>query len=112
MPDEDLNSELNTYREFIKYLADEAIGKTDFIIETVIESETICFCGYIEVEKIIKGKDIILKFIYNDKTFEATWQPYDNYGVYQIDEGFDCYDGFMLFPTYDNNKYFLMGFTC
>jgi len=107
----DLNTKLKAYKEFVNYLADKAVGEKDTIIEVVNGSESIKFCGYIEIEEIINKKEVYFKFLYNDKTYMAQWQPNDNYAVYQRDDGCDCYYGFLLFPTYDNKKYFLMEYT-
>jgi hypothetical protein len=102
---------LNTYQEFIDYLADKSIGNTENIIEEFNNCTYVNFEGYKKVTKEVKDNDIYLIFQINDTTFKAKWQESDNYAVWQTC-GYtgDDYSGYMLFPTYTKDEYFCVNY--
>jgi hypothetical protein len=104
---------LNTYQEFIDYLADKSIGNTENIIEEFNNCTYVNFEGYKKVTKEVKDNDIYLIFQINDTTFKAKWQESDNYAVWQTC-GYtgDDYSGYMLFPTHTKDEYFCVNYSC
>ena len=110
--DAELNK-LNTYKEFIHYLHDEAIGNTDSMIECFDDNSVNIFIGYKTVtKKIITGK-LYLEFEVNDTKFNAEWYADDNYAVRQTcGVCGDDYSGYLLFPTYKDNEYFILWYQC
>lgn len=104
---------LNTYQEFIHYLADKAIGNTQYIIEDFYNCTYVNFEGYKEVAKEFKDNELYLIFQIGDSTFKATWQASDNYAVWQTC-GYtgDDYSGYMLFPTHNEDEYFCVYYQC
>lgn len=99
--------ELQTYKEFVRYLAEETKGFTDEIIEAFYDSDFVKFCGYINAKRIFHKGDPCLKFNYEAKTYIANWQSDDNYGVWQRGHD-DSYYGYLLFPTKEDGRYFLL----
>ena len=106
-------NKLNTYKEFIHYLHDKAIGNIDSIIECFEENSFNIFIGYKTVtKKMIDGK-LCLEFEVDDTKYKAEWQAIDNYAVWQTcGVCGDDYSGYLLFPTYEDNKYFVLWFQC
>lgn len=104
---------LNTYQEFIDYLADKAIGNTEYIIEEFNNCTYVHFEGYKKVTKEVKDNNLYLIFQIGDSTFKAEWQAVDNYAVWQTC-GYtgDDYSGYMLFPTYTKDEYFCVNYHC
>lgn len=107
------NERLKAYQEFIKYLADNSIGDTKYIIEEFNNCTSVRFVGYKKVTKEIIDNDLYIHFIVDETKLKAKWQPIDNYAVWQI-SGYlgDDYSGYMLFPTYDDNEYFCLEYKC
>ena len=107
------NERLKAYQEFIKYLADNSIGDTKYIIEEFNNCTFVSFVGYKKVTKEIIDNDRYIHFIVDEIKLKAKWQPIDNYAVWQI-SGYlgDDYSGYMLFPTYDDNEYFCLEYKC
>lgn len=104
---------LNTYQEFIVYLADKAIGDTKYIIEEFNNCTYVNFEGYKKVTKEIKDNDLYLIFKIGESTFKAKWQEIDNYAVWQTcGVCGDDYSGYLLFPTYKDNEYFVLWYKC
>jgi hypothetical protein len=103
----------NTYKEFIHYLSEHAIGNKDFIIEAFDNNDFNNFKGYLKVNKIIKDNILYLKFEVDGKKLTAEWLPSDNYGVWQTC-GIcgDDYSGYLLFPTYTDDEYFCLEYNC
>lgn len=104
---------LNTYQEFINYLADKAIGNTEYIIEEFNNCTYMNFEGYKEVTKDVKDNDLYLTFQIGESKFKAKWQAGDNYAVWQTC-GYtgDDYSGYMLFPTHNDDGYFCVNYHC
>jgi hypothetical protein len=104
---------LNTYQEFINYLADKAIGNTEYIIEEFNICTYVNFEGYKKVTKEVKDNDLYLIFQIGESTFKAKWQAGDNYAVWQTC-GYtgDDYSGYMLFPTHTKDEYFCVSYRC
>ena len=103
----------NTYKEFIHYLSDKAIGNKDIIIEAFDNNDFNNFKGYLKVNKIIKDNNLYLKFEVDGKELTAEWQPNDNYGVWQTcGYSGDDYSGYLLFPTYKDDEYFCLEYNC
>ena len=104
---------LNTYQEFINYLADKAIGNTEYIIEEFNNCTYVNFEGYKKVTKELIDNDIYLIFQIGESKFKARWQAGDNYAVWQIC-GYtgDDYSGYMLFPTHAKDEYFCVNYHC
>lgn len=102
-----------TYQEFIHYLNDYAIGNKDYIIDAFDNNDYNKFKGYVKVEKIIKDNKLYLRFEVDDVKLTADWQPGDNYGVWQkCGICGDDYSGYLLFPTYKEDEYFCLEYTC
>lgn len=111
--DDAANDELKTHKEFIKYLADRAVGDTSDIIEEFNNCTCVHFEGYKKVTKEIINNDLYLIFQIGESNFRAKWQAGDNYGVWQTcGIAGDDYSGYMLFPTYDNDEYFCLDYRC
>jgi hypothetical protein len=104
---------LNTYQEFINYLHDKAIGNKDSLIECFGDNDVNTFIGYKPVtKKLIDGK-LYLEFEVDDTKFKAEWQASDNYAVWQTcGVCGDDYSGYLLFPTYKDNEYFVLWYKC
>ena len=104
---------LNTYKEFINYLADKAIGNTEYIIEEFNDCTYVNFEGYKKVTKEIKDDELYLIFQIGESNFKAKWQASDNYAVWQTC-GYtgDDYSGYMLFPTHKDDEYFCVNYHC
>ena len=103
----------NTYKEFIHYLHDKAIGNLDSLIECFDENDVNIFVGYKPVtKKLIDGR-LYLEFEVDDTKYKAEWQASDNYAVWQTC-GIcgDDYSGYLLFPTYKDNEYFVLWYEC
>ena len=110
--DAELNR-LNTYKEFIRYLNDEAIGKLDSIIECFDENDVNIFVGYKTVTKMLIDGKLYLGFEVKDTKYKAEWQASDNYAVWQTCGACcDDYSGYLLFPTYKDDEYFVLWYTC
>ena len=112
LKDVELNR-LNTYKEFIHYLHDKAIGNLDSLIECFDENDVNIFVGYKPVtKKMIDGR-LYLEFEVDDTKYKAEWQAIDNYAVWQTcGVCGDDYSGYLLFPTYKDNEYFVLWYQC
>ena len=112
LEDSEINR-LNTYQEFIDYLADKAIGNTEYIIEGFNNCTYVHFEGYKKVTKEVKDNNLYLIFQIGESTFKAEWQAADNYAVWQ-NCGYtgDDYSGYMLFPTHEREEYFCVNYHC
>lgn len=106
--DDELNK-LNTYKEFIHYLRDRAIGNKDSLIECFDDNSINIFIGYKPVTKKLIDGNLYLEFKIDDTKFKAEWQADNNYAVWQTC-GIcgDDYSGYLLFPTYKDNEYFVL----
>lgn len=104
---------LNTYQEFIDYLADKAIGNTEYIIEEFNNCTYVNFVGYKKVNKNIESNELYLIFQIGESAFKAKWQASDNYAVWQTC-GYtgDDFSGYMLFPTHTKDEYFCVYYKC
>lgn len=104
---------LNTYKEFIHYLHDKAIGNKDSLIECFDDNEVNIFVGYKTVtKKLIDGK-LYLEFEDKDTKYKAEWQASDNYAVWQTcGVCGDDYSGYLLFPTYKDDEFFVLWYQC
>lgn len=103
------------WTEFWKYITDEAIGDKQVIIDTVANNEHNFYEGYVDVTKSInKEQELLLTFKNkNGQEYTAVWQPSDNYACWQTcGMTGDDYSGYLLFPTYENNRYFCISYTC
>ena len=78
--DDELNR-FNTYKEFIHYLHDKAIGNKDSLIECFDDNDVNIFIGYKTVTKILIDGKLYLEFEVDDTKFKAEWQASDNYAV-------------------------------
>ena len=104
---------LNTYKEFIHYLHDKAIGNIDSIIECFDNNSDNIFIGYESVTKRLVDGKLYLEFEVDDTKYKAEWQAVDNYAVWQTcGVCGDDYSGYLLFPTYEDNKYFVLWYQC
>ena len=110
--DDELNR-INTYKEFIHYLHDKAIGNKDSLIECFHDNSVNIFIGYKPVTKTIIDSKLYLEFEVDDTKFKAEWQASDNYAVWQTcGVCGDDYSGYILFPTYIDNEYFVLWYKC
>lgn len=106
--DDELNR-FNTYKEFIHYLHDKAIGNKDSLIECFDDNDVNIFIGYKTVTKIMIDGKLYLEFEVDDTKFKAEWHASDNYAVWQTCGACgDDYTGYLLFPTYKDNEYFVL----
>ena len=106
--DAELNR-FNTYKEFIHYLHDKAIGNKDSLIECFDDNDVNIFIGYKTVTKILIDGKLYLEFEVDDTKIKAEWQASDNYAVWQTCGSCgDDYTGYLLFPTYKDNEYFVL----
>ena len=104
---------IKTYREFIHYLNENSIGNTNSIIETFDNNLHNLFIGYVKVNKLIINDKLLLEFEVDGCKMKAEWQASDNYGVWQTcGVCGDDYSGYLLFPTYKDNEYFCLWYTC
>lgn len=104
---------LKTYKEFIHYLSEKAIGNTNYIIEAFDNNDHNQFIGYVKVNKIIVNNKLLLEFEVDGDKFKANWQADDNYGVWQTcGMCGDDYSGYLLFPTHTDNEYFCLWYKC
>ena len=62
---------LNTYKEFIHYLHDKAIGNIDSIIECFEDNSINTFIGYKSVKKMLIDGKLYLKFEVDSTKFTA-----------------------------------------
>ena len=104
---------IKTYREFIHYLNEKSIGNKNYIIEAFDNNIHNQFKGYVKVNKLIVNNKLLLEFEVDDCKLKAEWQAIDNYGVWQTC-GIcgDDYSGYLLFPTYKDDEYFCLWYTC
>jgi hypothetical protein len=103
----------NTYQEFIHYLHDNAIGNKDSLIECFDDNEVNIFIGYKTVTKMLIDGELYLEFEDDDTKLKAKWQASDNYAVWQTcGVCGDDYSGYLLFPTYKDNEYFVLWYKC
>ena len=112
LEDAELNR-LNTYKEFIHYLNDESIGNKDSLIECFDGNTVNIFVGYKTVTKMLIDGKLYLEFEVDDTKFKAEWQASDNYAVWQTCGACgDDYSGYLLFPTYKDDEYFVLWYQC
>jgi hypothetical protein len=106
-------NEQKTYKEFITYLHDKAIGDKNTLIECFDENDFNVFVGYKNVTKLIINNKLYLEFEIDDIKLKAEWQASDNYAVWQqCGVGGDDYSGYLLFPTYKDDEYFCLYYKC
>ena len=111
--DDEVEDRLRTLQEFINYLADKAIGKTENIIEEFNNCTYVSFEGYKKVTKELKDNNLYLIFQIVETHFKAKWQASDNYAVWQTcGYNGDDYSGYMLFPTHTTDEYFCVNYHC
>ena len=107
------NKQLNTYKEFIRYLRDRAIGNKDSLIECFDDNEVNIFIGYKTATKLLINDKLLLEFEVDETKLKAEWQASDNYAVWQTcGVCGDDYSGYLLFPTYKDNEYFVLWYKC
>ena len=113
---DEMKDSLKFYRALIEYLADRAIGDKSQIIEAIEGNDHNWLIGYVKVEKSLNSmQQLILEFEIEEGggKYRAEWQPSDNYACYQTCGMFgDDYSGYLLFPTYKNDEYFCIYYTC
>lgn len=110
--DAELNR-LNTYKEFVHYLNNEATGNIDSLIECFEDNDVNIFIGYKTVTKMLIDGKLYLEFKVDDTKHKAEWQASDNYAVWQTcGMCGDDYSGYLLFPTYKDDKYFCLWYQC
>ena len=111
--EDDKLNRLNTYKEFIHYLYDKAIGNKDSLIECFHDNSVNIFIGYKPVTKILIDSKLYLKFEVNDTKYKAEWEAINNYAVWQTcGVCGDDYSGYLLFPTYKDDEYFVLWYQC
>lgn len=110
---EENRENFNTYKEFIHYLNEEAVGNTNYIIEAFDNNDYNKFIGYLKTTKSIVNNKIFIHFEVDNTKLTAEWQPNDNYAVWQqCGICGDDYSGYLLFPTYNHDKYFCVWYRC
>jgi hypothetical protein len=111
--DDYTSKQLNTYQEFIHYLHDKAIGNKNSLIECFDDNEVNIFIGYKTVTKSLINDKLLLEFEVDGSKLKAEWKASDNFAVWQTC-GIcgDDYSGYLLFPTYKDNEYFVLWYKC
>ena len=110
---ERLQREINFYSEFMKYLSESCCGSNENIIESVAMNDVNIFIGYVEPKKELDNDGHIqLTFEDDNNSYKAQWEHDYNYACWQRTDGEDSYSGYLLFPTYNEKKYFLMYYEC
>ena len=110
--DTELNR-LNTCQEFIHYLHNKATGNKDSLIDCFDDNDVNIFIGYKTVTKMLIDGKLYLEFEIDGTKFKAKWQASDNYAVWQTcGYADDDYSGYLLFPTYMDNEYFVLWYQC
>ena len=112
---ESLRDKNKFWEEFINYLNNEAVGDIRSIIEAVADNEQNLFEGYVKVMKTVRdNQKLLIKFKDNEgHEHTAEWQAADNYACWQTTGMLgDDYSGYLLFPTYDDDKYFCLYYEC
>lgn len=103
----------NTYKEFIHYLAHKAIGDKDDIIKCFEHNDDNVFIGYTSVKKMLIDNTIYLEFEVDGTKLRAAWHTNMNYAVWETcGHNGDDYSGYLLFPTYKDNEYFILWYQC
>lgn len=106
-------NELKTYKEFISYLHDKAIGDKNTLIKCFDDNDLNVFVGYKNVTKLIINNKLYLEFEIDDIKLKAEWQASDNYAVWQqCGVCGDDYSGYLLFPTHKDDEYFCLYYKC
>lgn len=105
-------AELQTYKEFIHYLATGAVGNTEYIIQEFNNCTDVDFMGYKEVTVEEVDDELYVCFKIGKDTYKARWQEEDNYAVWQTCRYEDDYSGYMLFPTKKSDTYFCLYYMC
>ena len=112
LEDDKLNR-LNAYKEFVHYLHDKAIGNKDSLIECFYDKYVNIFVGYKTVTKMLIDGKLYIEFEVDNTKYNAEWQESDNYAVWQTCGACgDDYSGYILFPTYIDNEYFVFWYKC
>lgn len=107
------DAELQTYKEFVHYLATQAVGNTEYIIEEFNNCTDVDFMGYKEVTIEEIDDEFYLGFKIGESIYKARWQEEDNYAVWQVcGVAGDDYSGYMLFPTKKSDTYFCLYYIC
>ena len=102
-----------TYKEFVNYLNHKAIGDIRELIEAFDDNDHNRFIGYLQSTKEVINDKIYLLFEVDGCKLKAEWQASSNYGVWQqCGMCGDDYSGYLLFPTYKDNEYFVLWYTC
>ena len=110
--DSELNR-LNTYKEFVHYLHDKAIGNKDSLIECFEDNDVNIFVGYKSATKSLIDGRLYLEFEVDNTKYKAEWRASDNYAVWETCGACgDDYSGYILFPTYEDNEYFVLWYKC
>lgn len=103
------------WNDFMEYITENAVGDKLSLIQAVHDNDHNWSEGYVKVQKRINEKqELLLDFTTSkgDKR-TATWQPSDNYACWQTCGMMgDDYSGFLLMPTYKNDEYFCIYYTC
>ena len=107
---EAMNVDMETLKAFLYYLGYNSMGNEDSLIATFNQNTTNIFSGYVDVKKKIKNNRLLLEFDYDGNEYSAEWEPIGGYGVCSIGERAYCNPGYLLFPTLNENRYFLLYF--
>lgn len=104
---------INTYREFICYLDEKAIGDKNSFITCFNGNDVNIFIGYKTVTKSLIDGKLFLEFEVNKTKFKAEWSAIDNFAVWQVcGISGDDYSGYLLFPTHKDDEYFVLWYKC
>lgn len=108
------NANIKFYSAFIDYLADKAIGDKAQIIDAIANNDYNRLIGYVKVTKTLNNaQDLILEFEADGNKYKAEWQPSENCACWQTCGMMgDDYSGYLLFPTYKDDEYFCIAYTC
>ena len=64
-------------------------------------------------QKMLTNDKLYLKFEVDNTKYKAEWQAVDNYAVWQTcGVCGDDYSGYLLFPTHNDNEYFVLWYQC
>lgn len=113
--------QLKGYREFMCFLHDDCVFKTDAIMETIAESDRIEFLGYVDGELSVKNNELKITVEVPDKVgfggrekckITCDWQYADNYAVHQRCEFEDSYYGWIIIPCWNFKRFYCLYYTC
>lgn len=115
---DDMMSDLKSWKDLFHYLNDDCVGSKDSIIEQLSDMSHWKVLGKVTVERRINERGrLLLAFDIPDAKIcprrIAEWQASSNYGVWQTcGMAGDDYSGYLLLPTYKDCEYLCVWYAC